>query len=411
VSQRFASAAQAVLTVDGVAHAGWRALTLARGIEAAAAKAELELAERWVGQSEPRRIRAGAPFTLSLDAETVLKGYLDRIEVRYDATEHLLAASGRDAVADLVDCAAVVDGAHEWRGLKLDEIAARLAAPFGVAVERQVEVGAAFPRFALQPGETAWEALERACRQRAVLAIGDGRGRLLLTRAGLGGPAAGPLVLAGPDGDGNVLAAEAAVDAAELFNPIVVRGQAEGGGGADALYALNPDTGQYELREGSPGTAAARAEARAEGKGRYRPRVIIAENAGAGAQLAERAAWEARVAAGRAERVRYTVPGWRGASGALWQPNTRVEVRDPWVGLERELLIAGVAFELGPQGSRTVLDCAPADAFVLLPEPPKRGAGDGGPTGLFVIEEGGRRRRIGSEAEVLGAAPGGSGAP
>jgi prophage tail gpP-like protein len=87
-----------------------------------------------------------------------------------------------------------------------------------------------------------------------------------------------------------------------------------------------------------------------------------------------------RVAAGKSRRVRYTVPGWRGSSGNLWLPNTKVWVEDAFLELERELLISNVVFSLTEQGTVTELQVAPVDAYALLPERGKGGGGgDDGP--------------------------------
>ena len=114
---------------------------------------------------------------------------------------------------------------------------------------------------------------------------------------------------------------------------------------------------------------------------RHRPKVILAEAQGEGVTFQDRAAHEVRVAAGKSRRVRYTVPGWRGASGNLWLPNTKVWVEDAFLELKRELLISNVTFSLTEQGTVTELQVAPVDAYALLPEPGK--GGGGGESGPF----------------------------
>jgi prophage tail gpP-like protein len=111
--------------------------------------------------------------------------------------------------------------------------------------------------------------------------------------------------------------------------------------------------------------------------------VILAEAQGEGVTFQTRADHEVRVAAGKSRRVRYTVPGWRGSSGALWKPNTKVWVEDAFLELERELLISNVVFSLTDQGTVTELQVAPVDAYALLPEPGRGGGGGGGDDGPF----------------------------
>ncbi|MCA3288240.1 MAG: hypothetical protein ING09_16990 [Roseomonas sp.] len=354
-----AIAATVELTVDGLTYRGWRSMKCSLGLDAAAAEISIEMAERWAGAEDAaqiaRSIRPGAAFLLTLEGEAVVEGFLDALEVSYDATNHTLTVRGRERTADLVDCAATVDGPYEWANIGLEEAARRIAEPYGITVRAEADLGKAFPRFSIQPGEAAWEAIARAARERAVIATGDGLGTLILTRAGEGGEAAGALRLGGKDG--NILRANGSFDVAERHDVVVVRGQAQGE------------------------TEASQGEARATDEDiiRHRPKVILAEAQGEGVTFQDRAAHEVRVAAGKSRRVRYTVPGWRGSSGNLWLPNTKVWVEDAFLELKRELLISNVTFSLTEQGTVTELQVAPLDAYALLPEPGKGGGGESGP--------------------------------
>jgi prophage tail gpP-like protein len=368
-----AIAGDVALTVDGQVHRGWRAVKVSMGLDAAAAEISIELAERWAGAEDAeairRSIRPGADFSLALEDETVVEGFLDSLEVSYDDRSHTLTVTGRERTGDLVDCAAQLDGPHEFAGVGLEEAARRICTPFGVRVRADGALGAAFPRFSIQPGETAWEAIARGARERAVIATGDGRGTLLLTRAGQGGEAAGALRLGGQDG--NIRRANGSFDFKERHSVVVVRGQAEGSatGGQGQARATDPDVT------------------------RYRPRVVLAEGQGEGVTFQDRATWEVRVAAGKGRRVRYTVPGWRGRSGALWRPNTRAMVEDAYLDLSRELLISNVTYSLTPDGGTlTELQLAPVDAYSLIPERSRKGKGESGDTPMET-----RRRESGND--------------
>lgn len=356
------------LEVDGVRHRGWTGLRLAASIEAAASKVTLEFTDRWdAGGPRERPIRPAQPCRVLLDGEEVLRGHVDGVDADYDARFRRLTATARDLLGDLVDGAAAVAPPFEWGGIALPEFARRLCQPFGIAVQVQADCGTAFRRAAIQPGETAWEALERACRQRGVLPTGDGRGTLLLTRAGAGGEAAGPLTL----GE-NILRARGRFDWTGRHDLVVVRGQGEGGG-----------AGQGEAR------------CKDAEIGRHRPKLVVAEAAGEGVTFQRRADWEVLTAAARSRRLTYTVPGWRGASGALWRPNTLARVDDAFLGIARELLIVSVTFLLSAEdGTVTELEVAPPEAFERLPEAEERGKGGGGGLvpGFYRQEEGARNQ-------------------
>lgn len=376
-----AIAGDVALTVDGQVHRGWRSVKASLGLDAAAAEVSIELAERWANAEDAtairRAIRPGAPFVLTLEGETVIEGYLDALEVTYDQNNHVLTVTGREKTGDLVDCAAQVDGPHEFANVGLEEAARRICRPFGIRVKAEGDLGARFGRFSIQPGETAWEAIARGARERAVIATGDGRGTLVLTRGGQGGEAAGAIRLGGADG--NIRRAQGSFDFKERHSLVVVRGQSEGGGATEGIYDVT-DRAHPRLVEGGARIVQARTEGRATDPDveRYRPRVVIAEAQGEGITFAQRAAMEVRLAAGKSRRVRYTVPGWRGAGGALWRPNTRAMVEDAYLELARELLIANVTFSLGADGGTvTELQLAPVDAYALIPERPRKRNGDG----------------------------------
>ena len=366
-SARFGSAAGVELLVGGVAHRGWRSMKATISLDAPAAKFTLELADRWVDDPAlaPRVVKPGAACQLRLDGDVVVDGWIDAVEAAYDGRDHVLTVVARDRVGDLVDCAAVLDGPHEWADLRLDEIARRLAEPYGVTVVAEVDPGAAFPRFAIQPGETAWEALDRAAKSRGILLAGTGTGTLRLTRAAEAKPGAGPIEFGV-----NVRRAFGVFDHSGRHSVVCVRGQAEGG---------PADAGGAEGRQRDDAIA------------RYRPRVLVAETAGGAGAFTDRAAWEVRGAAGRSVRIGYVVAGWRGASGALWRTMTRVPVRDRFLGIEADLLVSAVVYSLTlSDGSVTEVEVTLPDAYDIQPAPqkPGRAAAPGAERGLFDVTSG-----------------------
>lgn len=342
------------LTVAGVVHVGWTRARVSRALDACSMRFEVEVTEWSVPESAKRRIRPGTRCQLHLGRTLVMDGYVDDVAIDYDAASHTVRIAGRDASADLVDCAACVDGSHEWLGVGLLEAAGRLLRPFGVTVRSEVDLGQPIPRLAIQPGETAWETLERACRSRGVLATGDGIGGLVLTRAGQGGRM--PLVLQAGGQAGQVLRAGGRWSHQDRHSLYVVRGQQEGAAGLSADQVRAPE-----------------ARLQDEEIGRYRPTVLLAESTGDGRSLSDRAAWAMRVNSGRSRTVIYEVQGWR-CGAELWRPNALISISDRWMEVDGDLLIVSVDFQLDARGSITRLELAPPDAYVIEP------ASDRGPT-------------------------------
>lgn len=333
------------LVVDGMAYGGWQSISVQLSLETLAGGFELGVTELWPEQGAPREIPAGARCSVRIDGQTVITGHVDAVDHAVGAQHHRIAVSGRDATADLVDCSAV-HRKGEWRNVRLDQIARDLAAPFGVAVRATADLGAVFPAFAIEPGESAFECLERAARQRGVLLTTDGQGTLLLCAAGDGGRVATALAM----GE-NLLRSAVRNDQSERFSDYIVKGQRAGD---DQVF-------------GEAATQV-KATARDTGIGRHRPLLLIDEDQGDIASFQRRARWEASVRAARALTVDCEVQGWRHADG-LWRPNTLVQYRDPVLRLQRELLVRDVRFSAGEQGTRAGLVLVPRETYSLEASP------------------------------------------
>jgi prophage tail gpP-like protein len=341
-----------ILTIAGTRYGGWKSLRCRRSLEEAAGAFELGVSEIWPEESTPREIRPFDDCALSIDGEIVITGAVDAISAGMMARDHYFSVSGRDKTADLVDCSAV-HGKGEWRNARLDQIARDLAAANGITVKVEADVGAVFPQFAIQEGETAYACIERAARLRGVLLLPDGAGGLILGKAGTQ-RASTALVLDGDDT--NVLECIVRNDATQRFKQYVVKGQRAG---TDAAY----------------GSAASAMKATASDAGAKRARtlVLVADDETDLAGLKKRAEWEATVRAARALTVDVTVQGWSHPDG-LWRMNRVVPLRAPALRIERDLLIRDVEYSLDRGGTFTRMTLTPAEAYTPQIAPPARKA-------------------------------------
>jgi len=335
---------KAELLVATSIYGGWQRVSVTRSIEQVANSFELEVTERWPGQSTSRPIRPGEECTLKLDDETVITGYVDDAEPTYDRQSHGISVRGRDATGDLVDCSAI-HKTGQWTNASLDRIATDLCAPFKIGVKVETDVGDPFPSFKIEPGETAFECIERAARLKAVLLIADGAGNLVITRAGK--TKSGTALVEGE----NILSARGQFSWKDRFSLYTVKGH-------DRI-ALDGDAVDSHV--------APAATVKDEAITRYRPRIVLADDHGNKTRFRDRAEWEKNVRMGRGLRGSITVQGWRDAQGKLWQPNTLVDVTSPLLYLfEAEMLIVGCLYTLDGTGTRTALSIARPEAFDLI---------------------------------------------
>ena len=337
-----------ILSIGNTQFGGWENISINLGIKQMAGEFSLTASDKWPGSWGNQRIQRGDACTVAIDGEIIITGWVDDINPHYDAHYHSIAIGGRDKMGDLVDCSAIHKSGH-WMGATLLQIANDLCSPFGIQAVALADVGPAFKDFAIQEGETIFEAINRAAAQRGLLAFSDGTATLLLGRAGILQSAA---VLQNP---GNILAAEGRFSFRDRFSSYIVKGQRRG---------TDEDVGTPDLIASQSGSVVD------DGITRYRPIAIIAEEQGTAATFQQRAAWERNKRLGASIAAHIVVAGWRqqGRTGKLWAINTLVKVVDPWLWLNDMLLIAGICFQRGETGTTTSLELTHPAAFDLLPE-------------------------------------------
>ncbi len=332
------------LLVGGKQYNGWKSVTVRRALESVCPTFDLLISERWAGQDQPWPITIGSACQVLLDGELVITGFVDDVMPFFDSQQHGVQVVGRGKTADLVDCSAIF-GTGQWQNRKLSKIAADICKPFGIDViaASGVDEGASFSKFALQDSETAYEALERLARQRAVFYQENAAGQLVISTASTQRIST-PLVQGK-----NIKAASATFSLRDRFSQYTCKGQAVG---------FNFSTPEQNA---SPSGKAADANV-----SRYRPLIILAETPSDSGKLKDRAIWEAAVRMGRSSRPVLTfAPGWAHSAG-LWQPNTLVYCKVPYFQLDREMLIAACAWGKDENGTRTEIELVLPEAFQLL---------------------------------------------
>lgn len=311
---------------------GWKTCNIPFGIEQIANSFEIGFKERWSGQDNPYPIPVGSSCQVLIDGETVITGYVDDNNPNFDANMHEIQLTGRDKTGDLVDCSAIYKSG-QWLNATLDKIVRDICAPFSIPVIIDAPMGEAFSTFSIQEGETAFEAIDRACRMRAVLPVSNGLGGLVLTRAKNSAPIAE--LIQGQ----NILSAQGEFSMRERYSTYIIKGQDRSSDDFDT-----PETHSQVM-----------ATVTDEFVKRYRPLIVLAEDKGPHATYAQRAEWERNVRRGRSARATITVRGWRNATGALWRANTVAHLYSSYLGADANLLIAGGRYLSNEQGRFTQL--------------------------------------------------------
>ncbi len=321
---------------------GWESVQIRRSIEQGSGAFELEMplqsADNWT------ELALGDRAEIEVNGETVLTGFIDMVAPAYSGDAQKVRVAGRDAVGDLMDCAAIVDGPYEFAGMKLEKAVEKILKPYGIPLKVAADTGASFKRLSIQPGETAFEFIERACRQRAILPLSDGVGGLVLTKPGA--VHSGLTVELGR----NILSGEADINWTERFSLYVVKGQSE----------ADEESGEEAVSEPAARVSDTTIK-------RYRPTVILADAQGYDLSFPNRAAWQKQFNTARSKRLSYKLPGWFEGE-KLWRPNELVTVKDKILRVERDMLIVALTFERSNQGTVTAMELCLPEAFDLPAE-------------------------------------------
>jgi prophage tail gpP-like protein len=159
----------------------------------------------------------------------------------------------------------------------------------------------------------------------------------------------------------NVRSGDAGLDFKGVFSEYIVKGQRAGN---DSAYAgdVSEEEGYSQVgdNEQLTGDTASTRDSRAK-----RRRVLVIKQSGQADEgtCQDRAEYERANRAAKALQTTYVVSGWRQDSGDLWQSNQMVTVRDPLIGFNGVMVIAGIAWVLDDTGQRVELRVGPPDGY------------------------------------------------
>ena len=359
------------LIVNGTAHTDWQDVTVRLSISEIAGSFDVGFTDKGADDAKPFGIREGDAITVRLAGEQVLTGYVDDFNLSEDINGRKLSVSGRSKTADLVDCSCLLRPVVQRPPL---EIAKLICEPFGldVIVDPEVESDAAFneamPLFGVEPGETCFDALTRLMRGRGLLMIANAEGDLELVRAGA------------------TRIQQTVLRYGENLKQRTYRGSQRDRFSQYRIRTQTPGNDKWNKRSAST-MIATTDDDEIE---RYRPMLIVADEAENFSQLEIRGRWERNTRAAKGQSYNGTVRGWTHSlqrTGGLaavdtslglrpvartWRPNATVRLIDDPLGIDQYMLVIGVTFQRSlEQGKLTVLELAPPEGYAPLVAPPK----------------------------------------
>jgi prophage tail gpP-like protein len=327
------------IRVGGQVFAGWLQSEVSRSIESLTGTFSIPTS---LVPGDVPRIKRQDEVQVLVGDEVMITGYVMAAEPFYDDRNCGLNVAGRDRTGDLVTSSAIYKGG-QWRGAKVDRIVRDLVEPFGIKVKLEADIGKPLDDFKLAFGESRLDAIARACKMRGVLPIPDGRGNLMLTKAGT--RKAPGEIRRGK----NVLSMRGIGTDERRHSEYIVYGQGEVGQDFEAARQRRARAVDADIK-------------------RFSPLVVPADGNVSQADLQALVEHTARVRRGHSRGFEYTLEGWL-VNGQPWPINARVPVFDDVAGLDGdEWLICSTRLSLDMQrGATTVVVVRPIEAYDSVP--------------------------------------------
>lgn len=336
--------AEIVVAINGTNYAGWKAADVTCSMDALCGSFNVELSDKWSEQQIPREIRPGDSCQVFADGEPVITGYVDVVSPSIGPDEHKVVISGRDKTADMVDCSGEIES-FEAYGITLGDLANELAGAFGIQVKTECDVGPAFYRVAVEPGETAFDCLDRYAKKRGVLCTTDGEGALVLSsRENF--KDSGSAIVEGV----NLESGSTTLDFRDRYSDYKTNGQ------MPSIFKGTRDPVHDQI-----------GKAMDQNVRRYRPLFLSCEMNASCDDARIRSENECAYRAGKSLRVNITVAGWRHSGGELWRPRQLVAVTSDSLYLDgTPLVISTVRYAFSDSGGTVAeLELTRPDAYLM----------------------------------------------
>lgn len=282
------------------------------------------------------------------DGERLIKGYIEKISVRYGPNGHEISASGRDVTADLVDSTIrkrQYKGPISFDGLVNAVMSAQKAVfPLLVRAEGIPKIEER-ENISAEIGEPVFSFLDRYARRVGVVLTSGPSGEILIFRSGseLSFPA---LVNVPGDLAQNVITSDLSIDFTQIFSEYSCLSQLPTHAG-ELTFDVQDAVDQRGVATDS----------------RARPSRFFefeAETPMDARAAQDRAGLESNLAASRAFSYRASLQGIQ--AGIV--PNTLIDVRDIICDVQSQLLVSRVSYEFSlGSGSVTSVDCTLRGAY------------------------------------------------
>jgi prophage tail gpP-like protein len=341
------------LIVDGqTIEKTWSDIHIKRSMDGMCSSFDLVTTQKQPFNYKDWPIHMGSKCDVYADGEMVLRGFIEDLNIDYSKDTHTVQVAGRDVTCDLVDCQKANPN-YEYSNSTVRRVVENMCAPFSISVVVDPSAASAaakvgWPVFYVWPGDPVLGSIYRITRLVKTFVIATTDGRLMITGAGSRNSATN--LVSGV----NILRGGLKQSDKERFSVYYIKGMSADNEGYIKSQEWLWMNGTYHDTTMT----------------RYRPYASMAEHGVNIGSIGWLSKAEAQYRIGNSRHYNYTVQGWReNDGGALWSPNTNIQVTDPTFGLDKEsFLIESVDYTQTDQGTLTQLGLCSKEKYTAEAE-------------------------------------------
>jgi prophage tail gpP-like protein len=300
-------------------------IRIRKTLHAMAGSIQLQTLNFFPGKPASWDFTLSKPYSVSINNEQIISGYMDTININYKRRTHLFSLMARDITADLIDCD-YVETTNEWKTQTVQAIITQLCSPFSISVsvdsQASSDASKTIDTFKANEGEKVSNMISRLCSQFGIIPIAAGNGRLTLTKAVTDIFANDAIEV-----NANVIESNSLYSNTDRYSQYTVKGYGYGNNNKQLADFIQPN--------------AAVTDSVVE---RYRPLEIFSEINTDNGKCESLAKSERQLRAGMSRPKTYIVPEWKQSNGENWKINTLVRIRDGLIGIDKDMLISDVVY-------------------------------------------------------------------
>lgn len=313
----------------------------------------------------------GEVCTVSIDNEVIITGFIDKITRNYSSGNHTATVSGRDKTSDIGDSTLTAIDDIRDVDITLKTLIENVLKNIGTNIQVIDESGGIKPFnkaedvISVDPGDNAFDFINKWARKRQVLLTSNSEGNLTITKNISNKESQTFQNIADNALSNNILVGSIDTDLSNrFFNYEVVSQPA-----SSSTFSFGPAKSAGE--EGLFINETQRSG---------RQMVIISETPSSKEELDDRAKWQADMDRSESRKIRITVQGHSNESNETYKINKLATVVDDFLGIDDLFLIEEITYTMNnSDGNLTQFKLVDKDSFTLVlltPEESKKKSDD-----------------------------------